>query len=337
MLIDELDWKLSSRHAPVATRAFQENKFRARRYMFTDDVVTKIAELLRDYPDALLNNYQFALPPYPHLYMEYNIDLFLQTLGTRRPSGQIDGPGRDVQLGFLIANGHQAHVVCKAVDDPQVICTPVAYSLHNDHRMPNGMIDLPARNEADVASRMQHLFGTTLNNTNATWNPGRISDINARFRSWTERALVTEVRGDASKVQQILTGSAGELRTMLMMLLWINQPKLFVLSSRPASRQWVGNKKIAYAAHNVVHLNSTVTKRSLVQTFSERRGPRRHEVAAFWRNHNKTHCEHDWPLFPDEDGHFHCKKCPQWRVRVKQHERGDATIGFVTKHYEVNG
>lgn len=46
-------------------------------------------------------------------------------------------------------------------------------------------------------------------------------------------------------------------------------------------------------------------------------------------------CEHDWPLLPNEDGEFHCKRCTQWRVRVKQHERGDRERTVIRKGYQV--
>ncbi len=134
----------------------------------------------------------------------------------------------------------------------------------------------------------------------------------------------------------LLTGAVGEMRNLLALLLWLNQPAVSRVTDERASRGWFESKPVAYAAHHVVRLRKEVTQRAIVKAFAPRRAPRRHEVSSFWRNFDKTTgCVHAWPILPDEHGHWHCSKCPQWRARVRPHERGDATVGFVTKEYRA--
>lgn len=329
MLLDIWEPKPVDRVLPAATRAFAGMKYRARRFKFTDEVTAALARLIRDFPNALLDNYQFALPPYPCCYLEFDLQLFLKELGARTtgdlPEYQ-NGPA-DKTIGYLINDYQVSHLV-QGEDGRAPIVGAITYT-YVEHRPLPGF--LPFKFEGGDNYLLGFLLGSTLINQRATLTPDRAHDLTLRIRPHFDAAI----REQPAKVAQSLVhGAMGEARNLLALLLWLNQPSVAHIVPMPATRGWYGGKERAYAAHHVVKLRKETTTRTLLRAFAPRRAPRRHEVEAFWRNFEKTPgCVHDWPILPDEHGHWHCRKCPQWRTRVRQHERGDAGVGFVTKEY----
>jgi hypothetical protein len=104
----------------------------------------------------------------------------------------------------------------------------------------------------------------------------------------------------------------------------------------PATRAWFGNKHRAFAQHKVVKLRETYRSKFVKRYFPSVAKRAEHDVEAFWRNFNRNeHCAHEWPIMPDEHGHWHCPHCGQWRTRVREHKRGDSSIGVITKEYRV--
>lgn len=197
-----------------------------------------------------------------------------------------------------------------------------------DHHAPRGYVPLELNDDAQLV----FMLGSTFNNGRASLTPERADDLCRRYRVWMDAKVRKNVK--PHRLTSMLQGACGEFRNLLAMLLWINQPAVHTIIDKPAVRGWFNKKPVAYAQHHVVQMRKELNHRAIVKAFAPRRAPRRHEVEAFWRNYDKTPgCIHEWPLFPDERGHFQCQRCPQWRTRVKQHERGDAAIGFVTKEY----
>jgi hypothetical protein len=148
---------------------------------------------------------------------------------------------------------------------------------------------------------------------------------------------VFEMRhGVEDSIQAMMDGSIGEVRNILMCLLWLNQPRLIDIETVPAARGYYKGKFRPYSAYHLVDIKKEVTRRRALNVFREHSKHRRHEVQAYFRNFNKHEgCEHQWPLYPDQDGRWVCPSCGQWRVRVKEHMRGDASVGFVSKDYLV--
>jgi hypothetical protein len=62
---------------------------------------------------------------------------------------------------------------------------------------------------------------------------------------------------------------------------------------------------------------------------------RAHEVRSHWRTYVEPHqvkCEHQW-LVDDPNGYRLCEKCEAYSRLIKEHVRGDATLGWVRKEY----
>jgi hypothetical protein len=337
MLLDIWDPRKLNDHIamPAASRTVAAQRHRARRFKFTDEVTAALARLLRDFPNALLDNYQFALPPYDTCYLEFDLALFLKEMGlpTTSDLAEYQGSIADETIGYLI-HDYQVNTLIQGENKGAPIVGAITYT-YVEHRPVPGCFPLkfdgtPETEHGQDDHMLAFLLGSTLTNPRSTLTSERANDLILRVRPHFERT-VKKPKMALSLVQ----GSVGEARNLMALLLWLNQPKVLHVADAPATRGWFQGKPRAYAAHHIVRLRPEVTYRSIVKAFAPRRAPRRHEVEAFWRNFEKTACVHDWPILPDENGHWHCKKCPQWRTRVKQHERGDAGVGFVSKEYRA--
>ena len=341
MLLDT--WKPTTamqRYFPACVRSFEGMRYKARRFKFTDEVTAALARLIRDFPNALLDNYQFALPPYPCCYLEFNLRLFLKEHGGRTSADYYGEESLDSTIGYLI-NNHQVTTLIQG-SNPKLapIVGAFAYT-YVEHRPLPGFTPLKFLSgdqplEGDFATTedfmLGFLLGTTMVNPRGTLTPERQHDLMLRIRPHFD--LHAAKTSSVKHKWGFVHGAMGEARNFMSLLLWLNQPNVSHVVDMPATRGWFNGKPQAYAAHHIVKLRKETTTRTMLRAFAPRRAPRRHEVESFWRNYEKTPgCEHAWPILPDEHGHWHCSKCPQWRTRVRQHERGDAGVGFVTKEY----
>ena len=69
-----------------------------------------------------------------------------------------------------------------------------------------------------------------------------------------------------------------------------------------------------------------VTAIALRQRAHQVRGHRRRD----WRNPLDKLCEHDF------DDHMVCRRCHGHQIWIAEHQRGDASVGFVTHDYEIH-
>lgn len=348
MLLDEFDPKHHMNVVlPESTRVVMQAKYKARRYQFDPEVIRAAAMLIKDHPNILLDNFQFALPTYENMYMEVDINEFQEALGAPTTSDILKISERDKIIGYIISDNTIRTILTTTENSNPVVaqivhtmndhtpvpgCRPVSGLLHK--RMQTTETDELIKDELphlqDSTLALAHLLGTTLSNPRANLTQQQADELQRRFQVWVPHGLPKRM------FERAMVGSMGEIRTVLMFLLWLNQPKVVELSHQSATRRWRHARQISYAAHHVVKLKSNLNRKKIIRAFGGARPPRRHEVSAFWRNFEKTSgCIHDWPIFPDEREHYHCSKCSQWRTRVSQHERGDATLGFVTKEYKV--
>lgn len=85
--------------SPHVGKFFSENKASAHRYKFSDDLIREIGLQIKDHPQTLIDNIQFALPPHDCIYMEFNLRVLLQAMGMWAAS---DVSIMDETIGYLI-------------------------------------------------------------------------------------------------------------------------------------------------------------------------------------------------------------------------------------------
>src|SRR5262245_26981095 len=109
MLIDIWDPRDDRHLCPAVTNFALATKHQAKRYSFSNEVVTEIGGLLRDYPNVLIDHIQFALPPYETTYLEFNTEVLFQAMRVPTSADRI-GPDaeRDETVGYLLHKGQLA-------------------------------------------------------------------------------------------------------------------------------------------------------------------------------------------------------------------------------------
>jgi len=133
---------------------------------------------------------------------------------------------------------------------------------------------------------------------------------------------------------------SGTWRIAIGMLALLNA-RDFVASEEPwkaGKNRIVAGKVVPYLSHHLVKLKlpRAIVEKRMVRQLGESIPRRRHEVGGYWAESRKKgdpNCEH---VFVQETATREaCVCCEKKRWRVKEHHRGTAEIGYVTKDYVV--
>jgi len=170
--------------------------------------------------------------------------------------------------------------------------------------------------------------------------------------------LVAGARYD--RLPNIIANCVGEYRTLIGFLLMLNRPKVTEFVFQPRGHGWIGNRNRPLFAHRTVHVpldaTQTINLEPIEADITLRR--RRHRVEGHFCHDRTAHnamrehgCIHAWipadedwtpyaePYPPvDERNHWLCQACGGKRWFKRQHERGDASLGYVLhRQYAVTG
>jgi len=90
-----------------------------------------------------------------------------------------------------------------------------------------------------------------------------------------------------------------------------------------------------FLAHSIVHLTVPETRwHKLVTKTAATLRRRAHQVRGHWRNdwHKPLSklCEHEF------DAQMICRRCHGHKIWIAEHQRGDASLGFVTHDYKLH-
>jgi hypothetical protein len=321
MLIDEKFYP-ALRHNMLA-RHTASHRYDCKRFKFTDETSSAMGKMFGEMPEVLLRNYQFALPPYPNIYTEFDLNLFLEALKAPRTSDHTNDPTKlsgylNVNGMVTVLSGNEGHPPmpsfhCYCIDAPPHPPTP---------RPPkcNKLLFKEDYGLAIVA------LGSTFHSPALTQE--MIVDLNSRLSIWMENW----VKAPHVKVLQEFVG---DIRNFWALMLWLNQPSHLVYDIVPKRRELTKKGPVVYQEHTLVRLRPGQIYHHLAKNYFKRASPGGHDVREFFRNFNKTDCVHDWPLYPDEEGKWQCQKCPQYKVRVAPHRRGDESRPVKRRGYQV--
>jgi len=343
---------------PGLLETIQRHRYQAQCFVFDDETVVAIATLFRDHPELFIRNWQFAMLPAEGVtYIEYNNHLFLRTLGVPvfEPYDATQLASVDIQVGIMLAHNTITYLARDfRASRPCISLIQYTY----DHAQPSrGMARMriaPSDADEDGYRMGQHihLLGATylheaIDEEIMTW-------LDNKFDIWWTQELERKYRSNPTRKERRWGGYAaefdegmalpqfvsrmcrGELRTLLCLLLWLNQQRVVYHDYVAPRRALLRGRPVTYMKHHVVRLKKNVTQRQMRSVLSDRAPPRRHEVRPFWRNKDmQASCQHSFPMDPDEKGHFICKGCGGKRFPVKSFPRGDASRGFITKEYKV--
>jgi hypothetical protein len=325
MMLDDIKDLPVSKWDTVLTTQNQKRvkaaAMRARPYRFDEAASAKIGAFSTECIDLVAANLEFAIPPFDSIYIEIDIQQCISGTGRAHPTNA--EPDADWKLGFLIDHGTIWTVACNKTQ-PHCAVSPWGYidTSYFEHGVARH--DMSPWNE-----KAELLLGSAVRDV----DKGMMSKFLDRF----DVGFFGRPNISREAMDYMLAGSVGEIRFLSAALLFLQARRGVSIGGVPFERRMTRGKSRVFMAHSTVTINleGPVEMRRAF-TIGDRQSPRAHEVPAhFAHRYGDRNCEHQWREREDEPTHWDCPLCGRFRYLRKQHMRGDASIGFVTRDYNV--
>lgn len=336
----------------------------ARRFVFDDAAVRRYAEVVREVPDLLCREQQFARAPYDLTWVEFNFNTFWELV-----NGTSADFGAASRMGFLVDHGtvytFTDNISFGAIDHPErgklstgPTFMPFVYDLHRPWSFEE---ELAFAQQCDTSRGMLDIFtwGSSVSRLpQEVWK-----SLRAQHTIRTLPIHPRHVSDRAEILGRIFNECGGDLRNIVAILLLMNRPSLTTyVREEPHWRGFIKGKLRPYMAHNVVtiHADPVPTIKKIGTLYGDAVEKRRHEVRGAYSHNEKYRqgtragCIHEWTEHPDyvdealSDDRWHtnafgkiefdnwlCTRCGGHRWWRDTYESGSAEVGYVTKQYEV--
>jgi hypothetical protein len=343
---------LATAHGSLATNYLQRPYFEglhrkvraAHKFVFDEAAATRIAHVVRDVPELILREHEFARAPFDLTWIEYPHWKFWREVGND-PLNQ--DATADHTIGYLIDGNMVSVVTGGTVGDPNMAPLPQIFHYYLNTEWPPAVMD----------EFIQHGGGTIRGLDAYLWGTLKHMDeeTRANLRNRYMVALAP-IRHDhrANQTRGLLDssfkGSIGETRNIVTMLLMLNRPTLTRhVGSPPTVRGFIKGKVAPFMNHTRVTIDiDAVPTMRLLGTPSGEGVPRRlHEVRGHFCHNAEAHeyariagCQHEWVACDDlwtpmaatrisDANHWVCDVCGGKRWWKHEHERGDRRRGSV--------
>jgi hypothetical protein len=344
---------------PKTMDMLQRSMRAAHKFVFDERAAERIAQVVRDIPSLLVREHGFARPPFEVTWIEWPSWIYWKVLRDADPGryentgwyGELDSA--DHTVGYLIDH-NRINTICggtvaNPVTDPQV--TGMQYRLRTEWPI-DDQLEFARLCGCSRMSLDMLMWGSTWDNlTNDERRVLRefnvmeqtpLNPAHPSYHKWTADG------GMASMAR----GTIGDFRTIIAILLMLNRPSLTSYrNSLPNAPGFISGKFRAYMAHTTVtiEIDPVPTLRLIGTPAGDAVPRRRHEVRGHYC-HNKeardysriAGCVHNfepnhgppkwlpWPdAGPDDPDNWVCSDCGGKRWWRPEHERGDASRGFV--------
>lgn len=304
---------------PAMTKRVKSLAPQARQFIFDTEASRTVGRFIRECPDILIDQMEFARQPYEVTYIELDLQEVFVGMGLTYVKEHFIGE-KDWKLGLLAAGG--------------IINTFSNTSQRNTAQLaPLCTIDQEYRpgKEAGFVDDSRILLGNTWHHVNEAQRHA--------FATRFSLGYFGEEFGRKKAMETLIPAMTGEARIYVAALLFLYQRRHLTLTDRGPRRALSKGRQRVYMAHTTVtiHLSQYAEVRRELTLAQERSSPRRHEVRTHYKHRGLTAgCEHQWLRVEDADNEqWRCTACAGLRYLVREHLRGDGSIGFVTKHYEV--
>lgn len=330
-----------------------QNRLRSttgRRFILDEQAVVRVGEVVRDIPDLLFRECQFARAPYDTTYVEFWFPTLWETINGKVSSNDCDG-----RFGFLIDQDSIYVLIGGQKNEPDrsiPVLLPISYQLHTpwskDQRQAFAA-------ELDVPLFMldAYFWGNTFQRTGGLAAQVPDDHPQAALRNAHSARLLPLHKSLPPKIlNHFILNGAGEFRNLIAILLLMNRPSLTTYVTDVPRHRGIANGKVRpYLDHSVITiaLDPRPTLRIIGTPEGDTVSRRRHEVRGTWcnnydaREYEKIGCVHAWrpdPEWvgednPDDPDHFVCGVCEGKRWWRDQLTRGDAEKGWVQHDYNV--
>jgi hypothetical protein len=343
--------------SPVPVKSLRKLQARTRgaeKFVFDEDATRRVGEVLRDVPELLIEQMEFARAPFDVTWIEYSGDIMKSTI-TGYPIDHND-PTRDIWVGVLVDHNRVNVISLNAWNlrtdqaGETIGVLPFAYHLQTVWPLEDQLRFCEALHTSR-AGIDAWFWGSTYNRLHELGRADSIRALRATtMAEMLDRRLLLEGGGiDARTASKLIAASAGDLKNVVALLLMLNQPRATRYVRVPERRGWVAHKPKPFMAYH--HVNMTLAPREQIVLLREGLGSgelrRRHRVRGHYCHdetardyariagciHEWVPCDAEWTPAPgmaiDEREHWRCRVCDGKRWWRESHERGDASKGFV--------
>lgn len=323
-LLDDIkDLPASQWSSPILQRSVtsrvQSLARQARQFIFDEAASVRIGEFIAQCPDILIDQMQFARQPFETTYIE--LDLAAYHRGTGKPSTADYYPEPDWKIGFL-SHGGIIYGCTNSRQRQTPYLSPLCV-LDNEYH--------PTAKLGALIDDSRVILGTTWYDLTDAQRASAAQRFNMGYIGPEEHR--------ESALRHMIPASMGEARVYLAALLFLFNRRRLTIVEHPYQRRLANGKQRVYMAHSTVtiHLSEWLEMKRDFANLQSRSSPRRHEVRAHYKHRHLTPgCEHSWQRIEDADNEqWRCTRCSGLRYLCKDHLRGDAGEGFVTKDYRV--
>lgn len=308
----------------------------APKFVLSATATTRIAEALAAYPEQVVDNGEFALPPFETCWIEYPNHAMAEPLGFTM------SPRADVRTGFLFHNG-EVYVSAMNPEMAHPEWTPVIYRLNCN--------PLQGR----LVEEMKRIGGTREELDLFYWGKSMGGVVNDHYRMGLRAQHGFRAMHGVELPPGAWRGLASDVPVILAILLTLNTPSKQIIqyAEQPKRSRQTHRGKVALHAHRIVTID--MDKAPSVRILSmetehsrEKRHIGWHEVRGHfvhdkrYREVERDHsCDHggqggDW-WCEHAPGKWECLNCGAKRTwRTYPNGRGDRDKP-VTHHYVVKG
>jgi len=338
--------------APVETRRFiqgMQNTLRlAEKFVFDTSASERVGLVLRDVPELLVEQIQFARPPFERCWIEYELDPIFALLNPDQvnPTDQT----RDKKIGMLI--DHNRILVISLTHSNLLSVMPFAYHLNTEWTL---------RDQLDFCDKMKisrlqidmWLWGAA----GAKFLSEGKTEYLRILRDTNMAEVLLPDQISFEQASRMISSTVGDFKNHVAILLMLNQPSLTQYVQVPQTRGWIRHKPRPFMSYNTIHVAlDPVPKIRLM--YNSKEGPgslrRRHRVRGHYCHNEAARkaliqhtCIHDWqptdnewtPIkgeVGDEIEHWFCGNCQGKRWWREEHRRGHYSEGEIEHTYEVS-
>ena len=283
----------------------------AHKFVLDDNATTRIAHVVRDIPDLLIREYDFARPPFDLTWIEFKHDLFWREVGNPREMQDDDS---DMNVGYLIDGNTVSVITGGTIGSPYAGPYPSIIRFHfntewSDGEYADWMASAEVTNSGSDKGLDQFLWGGTLKSMDMeTRDRLRARNRVTVYRPPSVGRWGNEVRF-LSLLESTIHGSVGEMRNIIAMMLMLNRPSITRYSNMPQGKGFSRGKLMTYMAHTsiTIDLDAVPTMRLLGTPEGDAIPRRRHEVRGHYCQNREARdytriagCIHDWVTCHDD-------------------------------------
>ncbi len=314
----------------------------AEKFVFDKEASLKVGTVLRDVPELLAEQIQFARAPFDKCWIEYDCESIFGLLNPGK-TNPMDGY-RDKRIGILV--NHNRITVVSETADGLISLLPFIYHLNTEWTVSDQLRFCDAMQVSRLG--IDHwLWGAVANKFQ---KEGKNEYLRVLRDTNMVEFLCPEVVGIKWSPDRMMDSCVGDFKNHVATLLLLNRPTLTVCTKVENTRGWIRSKPRPFMAYSAVHmaLDPVPVIRKISEGSGESELRRRHRVRGHYCHNDAARkallhhtCIHQWQPADDrweaiksEVGddveHWVClSSCGGRRWWREQHERGNAGVGYV--------